>query len=116
MKKIAVDFRIMDAPSGSRGIGYYTFNQFQAVENLAHPEYEFVYFTAWHGKKGQSLKLADGDKFLSLPSSHWPLRGIRRLDPIFAKFWQMAVKKTKPDLIHISSPIDSIYVESPKLS
>lgn len=113
MKKVAVDFRIMDTLSGERGVGYYSFHQFQALENLGHPDLEFIYYTFFRGRHYKQLRLSQTSKFWQVLSLYNLPYGIRRLDPLFKRFWQEALKKSQPDLLHITHLFETLYLDVP---
>ncbi len=114
MKKIAVDLRLLDAPSGKRGMGYFTLNQFQALEKISHPDINLIFFTTPFSKNSKKITLQNNDKFQPVASFHRPVRGIRRLDIIFSRLWHLAIRRTNVDLIHITSLVDLFFVDVPK--
>lgn len=113
-EKIVVDLRSLDTPSGKRGIGYFTYNLFAELLKVSHPKFNLILLTTLKSQTPKRLTLPENDIFYSVPTLFRPLRGVRRLDPIFAQVWRRLVKNISPDLVHITSLFDIYYQEIPK--
>lgn len=113
MKKIAVDLRCLESPTSKRGIGYYTKSLFENLLLKPHPQFSFNLITFPKSKLSKTLKVGSADKFISIPAMYWPKKGLRRLDPFFSLIWSQLLKKTNPDLIHITSLFEVYYLDIP---
>ena len=109
LKKVAIDLRSLDSATGKRGIGYYTFNLMEKVLSLPHPDIGFILYTTLGSRTSNRLKIDVQDRFYRIPTLLHPVRGLRRLDPIFSSFWQRALDKSRPDLVHIIYLFDLFY-------
>lgn len=101
--KVGIDIRPLQSSTKNRGIGYYTANVLSEMLEQKHPDFHFVLYKTLTGKPSTNLELKKGDKFYGLPTLFRPRRGIRRFDPFLSPFWSMALKETKPDLLHLTS-------------
>ncbi|MEK7616813.1 MAG: glycosyltransferase family 1 protein [Patescibacteria group bacterium] len=113
MKKIAVDLRCLESPTGKRGIGYYNKSLFEHLLTAPHPNFSFNLITFPGKKLPKKFKVDPQDKFTSIPALYWPKRGLRRLDPFFSFVWSGILKKIKPDLVHITSLFEVYYLDIP---
>lgn len=113
MKKIAVDLRCLESPTGKRGIGYFTRSLFEHLLLHYHPDFSFNLVTFPASKLSKMLTIEPKDKFVTIPAAYWPKKGLRRLDPFFAIFWSRFLKRNKPDLLHITSLFEVYYLDIP---
>lgn len=112
MRKIAIDLRSLETPTGKRGVGYFNRNIFSRLVKIPHPNLQLNLFT-FPKSSLQKNKIDSGDIFFSVPALFWPKRGLRRLDPFFALFWNNALKKIHPDLLHIPFLFDTYFLSVP---
>mgnify|MGYP001568676887 CR=1 FL=1 len=112
--KIAIDLRPLQTPSRQRGIGYFTYNLNKALIKENHRDFDFTFFTTLLNSNFK-LNLRKNDSFFKIPTLFWPKKGLRRLDPLMKLFWNIAFKKTRPDLLHVSSPFEVYYLDFPSI-
>lgn len=113
MKRIGVDLRPLESPSGKRGIGYFTRNLFLNILSQPHPNISFVLFTFPKSKLPGEFVIGPNDEFREIPALYWPKRGIRRIDPLFSLIWLKALKSLNLDLIHIPSLTETYFLSVP---
>lgn len=114
MKKIAVDLRSIESPTGKRGVGYFTSHLFKTLLSNPHPDFQFNLLTFPNSSLATKFQIGPDDKFKSVPALYWPKKGLRRLDPFFSLFWNNALRQIKPDLIHIPFLFEIYYLSIPK--
>ncbi|MBI2596997.1 glycosyltransferase family 4 protein [Candidatus Daviesbacteria bacterium] len=110
MKKIAVDLRPLESPTGKRGVGYFNRHLFKALLEKPHPDFKFNLFTFPNSRLQNGFKVGPDDKFQSVPALYWPKKGLRRFDPLFSLIWSRTINTLKPDLLHIPFLFDVYYL------
>ncbi len=113
MKKIAIDLRSLESPTGKRGIGYYNRHLFLNLLSKPHPKISFNLITFPKSRLPVQFRVGPFDKFKNIPALFWPKKGLRRFDSIFSIFWSHSLKKIKPELIHIPSLFEIYYLYVP---
>lgn len=113
MKKIAIDLRVLESPTGKRGVGYFNRYLFKSLFAKPHPKFKFSLFTFPKSNLQTEFKIGPNDKFQKVPALYWPKRGLRRLDPLFSLFWSHALNTTRPDLLHIPFLFEVYYLFVP---
>lgn len=115
MRKIAIDLRSLESPTGKRGIGYYNRHLFLNLLSKPHPNISFNLITFPKSRLPVQYRVGPLDKFEKIPAMFWPKKGLRRLDSAFSFFWSKSLKKIKPDLIHIPSLFEIYYLQVPDI-
>lgn len=110
--RIAVDVRSLETSTKNRGIGYFTANLFSEILKKKR-DYQFVFYTTLTGKLSSKFNSVNKNIFYRLPTLLRPRRRVRRFDPIFVPIWDFVVKRSKPDLIHITSLFEVYYLKIP---
>lgn len=111
--KIALDLRCLETSTSKRGIGYFNKHLFEALLKRPHPDIQFELITFPQSRLSATFKTGPNDHFQKIPALFWPKKGLRRLDPFFSLFYSGALKKIKPDLIHILSLFEVYYLSIP---
>lgn len=113
MKKIAVDLRSIESPTGKRGVGYFNRQLFETLLSNPHPNFQFNLLTFPKSSLVNKFKIGPIDKFKSVTALYWPKKGLRKLDPFFSFVWSNALRQIKPDLIHIPFLFELYYLSVP---
>lgn len=113
MKKIAIDLRCIESPTGKRGVGYFNRHLFKSLLVESHPGFKFSLFTFPKSNLQREFKIGPNDKFRSVPALYWPKRGLRKLDPFFSLFWSRTLNTIRPDLLHIPFLFEVYYLFVP---
>ncbi len=114
MKKIAVDLRSLETPTGKRGVGYYNRHTFEKLLKITHLGMDFSLFTFPKSNLSREFKIAQEDRFSVVPALYWPKRGLRRLDLLFSVFWKNTLNSLKPDLLHLPFVFDVYHLSIPE--
>lgn len=107
--RIGIDLRPMESHSKGRGIGYYNFNLFSGI--ISHRDAkDFIVYSKFHTGLPNILKARN---YWKVPIVLRPIRAVRKFDLFVWFFWKLALRATKPQLVHMTSLFETYYLSVP---
>lgn len=106
---IGIDGRVLYSGASNRGVGYYTINLLRNLSKIRTSKTKFVLYTAALHKK----ILLNNFKNYEVLTLYRPRKIVRMFDIFFSLIWSTALKKSKPNLLHITHLFEWYYLSIP---